>query len=101
MGTYGAPDRSSRNGTRTCKEEFYRECAVVIGAAHALTAWAGGLDRHAGKERFRGFGITRLFGPKLVQVSLRGPVAFRATSRSTDEPLAALRELCGKPGRLL
>jgi hypothetical protein len=84
------------------KEDFYRACADVIGAAHQFTPWAYDRpdrwnNRDAGNGRFPGFGIIRLFSPNLVQVSLRRPVAFRATFRSTDEALTALRELCRKP----
>ncbi len=93
------------NAEPTSKEEFYRECAALLGARHDFRPWRQGSpnrwnNRRPGNGRFPGFGMVRYHSPSLVQVALRRPVAFRATFASTADAITALRQLCrGESGR--
>lgn len=84
------------------REQFYRECAEILGTNHEFNPKqpmvtgrdghpkvnTGRWDRSLGSGRFPGRGVIRLFGER-VHVCLRDPVAVM----SFDNPTAALKWL--------
>ena len=74
-------------------EQFYEECASLLGTTHEgqpfpfykRTRWN---NRTAGRGRFPGRGIIRVFGD-VVHVSLNNPALHMVGSK--EEVLAALR----------
>nr|CAD6437860.1 hypothetical protein REQ54_04307 [Rhizobium sp. Q54] len=77
-------------------ERFYADCAQLLGTQIEYSRWPYGTpdrwnNRRPGNGRFPGFGIIRMFGPNLVQVSLRHPVKLHGTYRSREAALSAVR----------
>jgi hypothetical protein len=85
------------------EEQFYRECAAILGADDLYrarrfpgrTRWN---NRDPGNGRFPGFGTIRMFAPDHIHVALRRPAPVSRRCHSAEEALALLRELCARAG---
>jgi hypothetical protein len=77
------------------KEDFYAECAAIIGSPHEgeafthykRTRWN---NRTAGRGRFPGCGIIRVFGDT-VHISLKEPKQVFGIIEGHEQALAFLR----------
>lgn len=77
------------------EDRFYEEVAEIIGAEHHgeaflyanRTRWN---NRRAGRGRYPGYGIVRLFGDS-VHIALNRPVAINAVVSGRDAALDLLR----------
>ena len=76
-------------------DDFYGECAAILGFDHEgeafthykRTRWN---NRRAGRGRFPGSGLIRVFG-NVVHISIREPVMVQRTIEGLPEALAYLR----------
>ena len=81
------------------KEDFYQQCADILGAEHiwtepgvVRTRWT---NRYCtgGNGRFPGFGLIRWNASDLIQVTLRYPTTVNQWCKSPEEVLELLRGL--------
>lgn len=78
-------------------DEFYNECAELLGATHEgkefpyhkRTRWN---NRSPGRGRFPGYGIIRVFGD-VVHIALNAPVQHIEVFPSKEKALDFLRSL--------
>ena len=83
-------------------DDFYAECAVILGVAHEgeefthykRTRWN---NRRPGRGRFPGAGLIRVFGD-VVHINIRSPVIVQATVEGLPEALDFLRDRVGTMG---
>lgn len=86
-----------RPSTQESEQIFYRQCAELLGAAHAYrpfpyakrTRWN---NRAPGNGRFPGFGLIRVFGER-VHMQLRRPAPINRRFASKAEALNFLAQL--------
>jgi hypothetical protein len=84
-------------------EQFYRECAAILGAEHVFRArrFAGRSrwnNRDPGNGRFPGYGTIRMFAPDQIHIALRTPEPLSRRCHSVQEALALLKELRARAG---
>ena len=85
-------------------EEFYRECAAILGAEdlYRTRRFAGRSrwnNRDPGNGRFPGYGTIRMFAPDQIHIALRWPEPLSRKCRSVEQALALLKELRARAGQ--
>jgi hypothetical protein len=89
---------------RAVEEEFYRECARLLGTVHTYRPWIGPPpnrwnNRHPGNGRFPGFGTIRMHAPNRIHVALRHPVHITRSCASSADVYRLLRRIMRSAGQ--
>ena len=79
------------------REEFYEECARILGCeyegeaftSYKRTRWN---NRRAGQGRFPGFGTIRHYGDD-IHVALRHPITSIGTFKTEEEVISFLEKI--------